>query len=149
VTNTPLISDKDVLRYARMQQSIPQGETVLTRLAYPFVLDFKRNRIFIADWPGGASPPPGMPSFKGDEALANYLISKSIRYVAYSYANEANFSWKLYGKRINHGNNQIRTTARHTFDFQYNLKQLGKTRKRIYDDGYIFVLDLLNRRGQK
>jgi len=147
--NAPLISDEVVFRHTRMQQSIPQGETVLARLAYPFLLDFKRNRIFIANWPGGASLPPGMPSFKGAEALANYLISKSIRYVAYSYANEANFSWKLYGKRINHGNPQIRTTAQHAFDFQDNLKQLGKTRKRIYDDGYIFVLDLLNRRGQK
>ena len=149
IANAPLISDEVVFRHTRMQQSIPQGETVLARLAYPFLLDFKRNRIFIADWPGGASLPPGMPSFKGAEALANYLISKSIRYVAYSYANEANFSWKLYGKRINHGNNTIRTLARHAFDFQNNLKQLGKTRKRIYDDGYIFVLDLLNRRGQK
>lgn len=147
--NAPLISDEVVFRHTRIQQSIPQGETMLARLAYPFLLDFKRNRIFIANWPGGASLPPGMPSFKGDEALANYLISKSIRYVAYSYANEANFSWKLYGKRINHGNPQIRTTAQHAFDFQDNLKQLGKTRKRIYDDGYIFVLDLLNRRGQK
>jgi hypothetical protein len=149
IANAPLFSDEVVFRHTGMQQSIPQGETVLARLAYPFLLDFKRNRIFIPNWPGGASLPPGMPSFKGAEALANYLISKSIRYVAYSYANEANCSWKLYGKRIYHGNNQIRTTARHAFDFQNNLKQLGETRKRIYDDGYIFVLDLLNRRGQK
>jgi hypothetical protein len=149
IANAPLISDEVVSRHTRMQQSIPQGETVLARLAYPFLLDFKRNRIFIANWPGGASLPPGMPSFKGAEVLANYLISKSIRYVAYSYANEANFSWKLYGKRINHGNNQIRTTARHAFDFQNNLKQLGETRKRIYDDGHIFVLDLLSHKGQK
>jgi len=149
MTNAPLISDEEVFRYARMQQSIPQGEIVLARLAYPFVLDFKRNRVFIADWPGGASLPPGMPSFKGAEALANYLTSKSIRYVAYSYGNEALFWKKHYGKRVNQGHPRIRTQAQHAFDFQDNLKQLGKTRKRIYDDGYIFVLDLLNRRGQK
>lgn len=34
--------------------------------------------------------------------------------------------------------------AGHTFDFQDNLKELGKNRKIIYDDGKNFVLDLLN-----
>ena len=149
MTNAPLISDEEVFRYAKMQQSIPQGETVLTRLAYPFVLNFKRNRIFIADWPGGASLPPGMPSFKRAEPLADYLISKSIRYVAYSYGNKALFWKERFGKRVNAGHPRIRTEARHTFDFQDNLEKLGQTRKRIYDDGNIFVLDLLKRRGQK
>ncbi|MHC4571509.1 MAG: hypothetical protein ACYS0C_05485, partial [Planctomycetota bacterium] len=149
VANSPFISDEVVFRHTRMQQSIPQGETVLARLAYPFLLDFKRNRIFIADWPSGASLPPGMPSFRGAEALANYLISKSIRYVAYSYGDEALFWKKRFGKRVNQGHPRIRTEARHAFDFQDNLKQLGKTRKRIHDDGYIFVLDLFSRRGQK
>ncbi len=149
MADPPFISDEVVSRYARTQQSIPQGETVLMRLAYPFLLDFKRNRIFIADWPGGASLPPGMPSFKGAEALADYLTSKSIRYVGYSYGNEALFWKKRFGKRVYQGHPRIRTEAQHAFDFQDNLKQLGKTRKRIYDDGYIFVLDLLNRSDQK
>lgn len=149
VKNIPLASDEEVFRYARMQQSIPEGATVLTRFDKPFLLDFGRNTLFIADYPGGASPPPGMPSFKGPEALANYLNSKSIRYVAYSYANEAEFTWEKYGDRVRHGHPGIRTEAQHTFDFQHNLKQLGETRKRIYDDGHIFVLDLLNRGGQK
>jgi hypothetical protein len=149
VANPPFISDEVVFRHTRMQQSIPEGEIVLTRLAYPFLLDFKRSRIFIADWPGGASLPPGMPSFKGAEALANYLTSKSIRYVAYSYGDEALFWKKRFGKRVYQGHPRIRTEAQHAFDFQDNLKQLGKTRKRIYDDGYIFVLDLLNRSDQK
>jgi len=149
VANPPFISDEVVLRHRKMQQSIPQGETVLTRLAYPFLLDFKRNRIFIADWPGGASLPPGIPAFKGAEALANYLTSKSIRYVAYSYGDEALFWKKRFGKRVYQGHPRIRTEAQHAFDFQDNLKQLGKTRKRIYDDGYIFVLDLLSRSNQE
>jgi hypothetical protein len=146
---SPLVSDEELLRYKKMQQSIPQDETVLTRLAKPFLLDFRRNKIFIADWPGGASPPPGMPLFKGAEALADYLNSKSIRYVAYSYANEADFQWSQFGGRLRYPCPWIRTQAIHTFDFQNNLKQLGDSRKRIYDDGDIFVLDMLSRRGPK
>jgi hypothetical protein len=149
VKNSHLVSDEELLQYRKMQQSIPQGETVLTRLAKPFLLDFRRNKIFIADYPGGASLPPGMPFFRGAEALADYLNLKSIRYVAYSYANEANFQWSQFGERLKNPYSWVRTQAIHTFDFQNNLKQLGDSRKRIYDDGDIFVLDMLSRRGPK
>jgi hypothetical protein len=90
-----------------------------------------------------------MPFSRGAEALADYLNSKSIRYVAYSYANEANFQRSQLGERLRHPHPWIRAEAMHTFDFQNNLKQLGDSRKRIYDDGDIFVLDMLYRRGPK
>ncbi|NJK68607.1 MAG: hypothetical protein HC789_19105 [Microcoleus sp. CSU_2_2] len=140
LTNPSLVSAKQKSQYAAMQQSIPQGETVLTRLDAPFILDFKRNQIFIADWPGGASLPPGMPVFKGHEALANYLVSKSIRYIAYS-------SWSL-----NHPadvdtsgpglSSWFRLQAQLSHDFRDNVQQLAKTRKKLYQDGENFVLDL-------
>jgi hypothetical protein len=138
--NPSLVSAKQKSQYAAMQQSIPQGETVLSRLDAPFILDFKRNQIFIADWPGGASLPPGMPAFKGPEALANYLVSQSIRYVAYS-------SWSL-----NHPSDVdtsgpglsswFRLQAQLAHDFRDNVQQLAKTRKKLYQDGENFVLDL-------
>ncbi|MEG3929961.1 MULTISPECIES: hypothetical protein [unclassified Microcoleus] len=140
LTNPSLVSAKQKLQYAALQQSIPQGETVLTRLDTPFILDFKRNQILLADWPGGASLPPGMPVFKGDEALANYLVSKSIRYIAYS-------SWSL-----NHPPNVdtsapglsswFRLQSQLAHDFRDNVQQLAKTRKKLYADGENFVLDL-------
>jgi hypothetical protein len=147
LSDMPLFSEQEVDRYAKMQQAIPESETVLTRLENPFLMNFKRNLIFITDMPGGASLPPGMPSFKGGETLADYLTSKSIRYVAYSYASEANFPkrkqlWLLKS----HIHPWDRTVGKHTLDFQDNLKELGNTRKRIYDDGDIFVLDLLSDR---
>ncbi|MEQ8540735.1 MAG: hypothetical protein RIB93_25180 [Coleofasciculus sp. D1-CHI-01] len=140
----PLVTKEEVNSYLNMQQSIPEGETVLTRLEKPFVLDFSRNQVFIADYPGAASLPPGMPFFKGGEALADYLTSKSIKYVAYSYANEAGFQKQIYKDRLKPEINiWMRTQAQHTFDFQDNLKELGETRTIIYDDGEKFVLNLL------
>ncbi|MEG5042297.1 MULTISPECIES: hypothetical protein [unclassified Microcoleus] len=140
LTNPSLVSAKQKLQYAALQQSIPQGETVLTRLDAPFILDFKRNQIFLADWPGGASLPPGMPVFKGPEALANYLVSKSIGYIAYS-------SWSL-----NHPadvdtsepglSSWFRLQSQLSHDFRDNVQQLAKTRKKLYEDGENFVLDL-------
>ena len=144
LTNPSLVSAKQKLQYAALQQSIPQGETVLTRLDAPFILDFKRNQLFLADWPGGASLPPGMPAFKGPEALANYLVSKSIRYIAYS-------SWSL-----NHPPNVdtsgpglsswFRLQSQLSHDFRDNVQQLAKTRKKLYEDGVNFVLDLGSQR---
>jgi hypothetical protein len=85
-----------------------------------------------------------MPFFKGSEALADYLTSKSIRYVAYSYASEAGFSKESYQWMLDpeRSSTWYRNDARYTFEFQDNLKNLGKTRKRIYDDGENFVIDL-------
>jgi len=139
LTNPSLVTAKQKSQYAAIQQSIPQGETVLTRLNAPFILDFKRNQIFLADWPGGASLPPGMPVFKGPEALANYLATKSIRYIAYS-------SWSLNHPAVDTSgpglSSWFRLQAKLSHDFRDNVQQLAKTRKQLYEDGENFVLDL-------
>lgn len=141
--NVPLVTLSEREKYAKMLDSVPQEEIVLTRLDKPFLMNFKNHKVWIADYPGGASLPPGMPSFKGEEALANYLVSKSIRYVAYSYANEANFSRKsLEPKFTPELPFWVRNQAYNTWEFQDSLQKLGETRKRVYDDGENFVIDL-------
>ncbi len=138
-----LFSAQEANQYTQMLEAIPPKAPILTRLSKPFLLDFKRNQIFLADYPGQFSPPPGMPFFEGSEALATYLKSQSIRYVAYAYAEEANFPFNLLKGRVNTKKDSWRKAqARLTFDFQDNLKQLGNTRQRIYDDGKNFVIDL-------
>ena len=81
-----------------------------------------------------------MPASKDPQALANYLVSKSIRYIAYS-------SWSL-----NHPadvdtsepglSSWFRLQSQHSHDFRDNVQQLAKTRKKLYEDGENFVLDL-------
>ena len=122
--------------------SIPAGRVILTRLDKPFLLDFRRS---LMDQAGEASLPPGMPLFQGSEPLASYLIAKSIRYVAYSYGDEVGFT-RYFSYMLSPYNNVWgRTIAQSTYDVQDNLTELGKTRKRIYDDGKSFVLDLQQR----
>jgi hypothetical protein len=146
VTNADITSPAEQLSYKSMQGSVPAGQTIFARTDKNFLLDFKRNSIYIDDSPGGSSPPPGMPFFKGSEPVANFLLSKNIRYVAYSYADQAGFTRGLFGDRLSPAIQVwIRTEAVHYFDFQDNLATLGQSRKRIYDDGSIFVLDLTQR----
>ncbi len=149
---------QEVLQYAKMQQSIPAKEVLLTRLSKPFLLDFSRNSILIVDLPGYASPPPGMPLFKGSEALSDYLNTQSIRYVAYDYAkqpgaNRAYWQEKLGSEiypwvkpnRILELRPFLRGQIQYTLDFHDNLQKLGQSRQKVYDDGQIFVIDLLSR----
>ena len=143
----PLVPEGVIERHRQMQAAIPPGATVVTRLERPFLLNFRRNQIFIVDYPGWASPPPGMPFFAGSEALAEFFSSQSIRYVAYDYATEAAMSRKGPFARFLATDQYFfaQMTVRLAFDFQDNLEKLGDTRKRIYDDGSAFVVDLLQR----
>ncbi len=149
--NLPLVTNQEIEQYLKMQKSVPKGEMILARVEKPFLLDFKRNKIFVVDIPGEASPPPGMPLYKGCEPLADYLLSQSIRYVAYSYKSELGMDRKGVEYRLKNWNfsRWVTIESEQTLDFQANLKELGKTRKRVYDDGDIFVLDLLSYQNRK
>ena len=148
--NVPLVTLDEREKYSKMLDSVPQGEIVLTRLDKPFLMNFKKHTIWIADLPGGASLPPGMPSFKGEEALADYLLSQSIRYVAYSYADEANFSRKSFEVILSpEWPFWLQNQTLNTFEFQDSLQKLGETRKRIYDDGKNFVINLSTKKNKQ
>jgi hypothetical protein len=105
-------------------------------LAKPFLLDFQRNPAFIVDNPG--SIPPSIPRFSEGEPLASYLLSRSIRYLAYSYRNEAGVPRSKFG-------DDDEDYYGPYFEYHDLLEALGRTRARIYDDGDIFVLDLSKR----
>ena len=146
----PLVTLDEREKYSKMLDSVPEGEIVLTRLDKPFLMNFKKHKIWIADLPGGASLPPGLPSFKGEEAVADYLVSQSIRYVAYSYANEANHSRKEFEVRLSpEWPFWLQNQTLNTFEFQDSLQKLGESRKRIYDDGENFVIDLSSNTNQQ
>jgi hypothetical protein len=141
--NSTFIPEKVLDRYKHLQISVPPGQAVLAWLDEPFLMDFRRNTIFAVDLPGEASPAPGMPLSKGGEALARYLVSKTIRYVAYSYGDGAGIPPDLAQKPMPSGVSPWRRSMyTHIFDFQVDLQQLAKTRNHIYDDGQNFVLDL-------
>jgi hypothetical protein len=142
-TDRTIDSPSEVAAYRDMQNAVPPGQKILVRLDKNFLLDFRRNIIYIDDLPGGASLPPGIPSFKGPDAIADYLLQHGIRYLAYSYGDEAAFSRHEYSDRLKPDVNVwLRRGAQIAYDFQDNCVLLGKSRKKLYDDGHMFVLDL-------
>ena len=148
VEGTSLSTPAEIEAYRRMQLSVPAGEKLLVRLDKNFLLDFRRNPVYIDDLPGGASLPPGIPMFAGSEPVAAYFLRCGIRYVAYSYGDEASFSRATFKDRLApRVNIWLRKGAEIAWDFQDNLLALGHSRRRLYDDGNTFVLDLATHSG--
>jgi hypothetical protein len=143
IHNNRLPASGERERLACLQESIPSGTPLLVRLEKPFLLDFQRNPIYVIDLPGETSPPPGLPYGQGPETLAEYLTSHSIRYVAYSYASQANYSRELLERRLMSNRHKwVHFQAERIADFQRNLDKLMKTRELIYNDGDMCVIDL-------
>ena len=130
--------------YAALQASIPRDGVVLETLAYAFLLDYSRQRIYMADVPGGASLPPGWPARRTGEELANYLLSNNIRYLAYSYHDgvELTDAAARYTMHDPHATQWIHSENELQLDAHHQYEELAQTRRHLFDDGKLFVLDL-------
>ena len=141
-----LIAPALAAKYQSLQRALPEKAVLLEHMDYPFLFDFHRNTILLDDHPGFASLAPGQPFFAGGEALDSYLVSNGIRYVAYDYATETGLHQEgVLAALINDDlHPAAQSTVRLVFDFHKNLRQLGRTRERIFDDGTAFAVDLLS-----
>lgn len=154
IKNIPMILDQAMQNdwmaqerreYQLAQSSVPEKEIILVRAAKPFLLNFARNPIYIVDWPGGASLPPGMPLSGDVMQLRSYFLSNNVRYVLYSYSDEAGFSYSDYKNRLSEDGGyktRVRLLAWHAFRFQFVMAHMGNECSPIFDDGLIFVIDL-------
>ena len=140
-------------RYAALRQAIPAGSNDLTTVQDTFLLNFRKSNILIADWPGAASPKPGWPLWKNSEAFAQFLLTQHIRYLIYGYdecgldpkfANcQALWEQQQSQRRVDPRLTQwLRGEAAVGYDARHQYEALGRTRRHIYDDGKIFILDL-------
>jgi hypothetical protein len=149
-----LDDQQTISRYQALLNDIPEDSIILVMLDRPYLLDFTKHEIWLNDWPGASSLPPGLPFNKKDgEALSSYLLSKNIRYIAYSYEDQAVFRdrfkvWlvppdemPLWAVNEKH-NYDFRDTIKRVYDFQDTVMSLSRKRLRVYDDSRIFILDL-------
>jgi len=135
------ISSDERARYKELSNSLPSDGKILLRVAYPFLLSINKNTL-IADYPGSASPPPGIPLQQGYLALKDYLVSQGVRYLVWDYQAQANFSKEKYADRVGRAHPWIESEARLTFDFQDNLEALRHSAKVIFDKNGIAIIDL-------
>jgi hypothetical protein len=131
------------LEYAAMERAIPTDATAIVTVDDTFLLDYRTHHLDIADFPGAASLPPGWPGRSDGEALASYLLSHRIRYLAHSYSadqqDQSHLLSVMHDKSITQW---IRSEDEMMLDSHRQYAELARTRRHLYDDGSIYVLDL-------
>jgi hypothetical protein len=141
--DTPIVPPAVDNEYAAMQRSIPTDQATLATVGNSFLLDFRAHAISIADYPGGASLPPGWPSRQDGEALARYLLANNLRYLVYNYADFAGFDHEAPHVMADTSRTQwIHSEAAIALRSHQQYAELARTRLRLYDDGNMYVLDL-------
>jgi hypothetical protein len=135
--------------YARLQGSVPAGQRMLTMLEHSYLLDGRRNPYYHYDYPGMMGPRPGPPDFQGPEAFADYMRSLRIRYIAYQLGasskeyNEVYWQQNLNAETPPHGRSGFhKNQARFELDFFATLRELSRSRKSVFSEGELRVLDL-------
>jgi hypothetical protein len=135
--------------YTRIQASVPPGEPMLVTLDHTYLFDGKRNEILNYDHPGAVGPRGGPPCFQGPEAFARYLKSLGIRYLVYQIgpsSAEYNPGYWIHKSAvqviINGRGNFYKIQARFELDFFDAMKALTATRRSVFQEGEIHVLDL-------
>lgn len=141
----PVDSAETRQEYAQIGAALPKDGLILTTLQHPYLLDHLDQHILLADWPGCASLPPGWPIKKDGEALAEFLLSHSIRYLAYT----ANSVLVDYSSKVTSGSLPASVLTKSQCEsYLLATKQyleLKQSRRIIYDDGKVFIVDLSSR----
>jgi len=70
-------------RVQRAQASMPVGAAFYENIESAYGFDWNRNHVLIADYPGMAALPPGIPLDSTPEAVRQYFLSKGIHYVMF------------------------------------------------------------------
>ena len=139
--------------YAAVQRALPPDSTVLTVLTAPFLLNFGGSQtILFGDLIGSASPHPGWPVRQSGDAFAAFLEANHIRYLAYGYGecpHTAGETCQQVYERVGVPDASKSQLVRSEFAAQHDaiaqFEELAQTRKHIYDDGTIWVIDLETR----
>jgi hypothetical protein len=70
----------------RAQALTEPGSAIALLNDQPALVSYQRNTIYNLDLPGGISLPPGMPFFRGQGAVRDYLRQVGVRYVLFTRA---------------------------------------------------------------
>lgn len=131
-------------RYKKIQSIVPRMEGILAQVEAPFLFDFSRNTIFIADYPGNAGPGSGPPLDGSPEVLAQYLRSNHVRYLIHSYKSWLSKKDSEYFVKycLNAEGQWGRTLAVRELIINDQLIELAKIYRTSYDDGRDRVINL-------
>jgi hypothetical protein len=130
--------------YHHIQQATPAGARLLVMLDQPYFLDYARNEIWNLDMPGTSSPGPGIPCFRGPEAVARYLREQGVRYLAIVRSERSVYLYRrgVWFDHLYDAAEIWRVFAPYMVDVMDNVWALAETRKKLAEDSGMVLLDI-------
>ncbi len=131
-------------RYAKLQAAVPAGSRLAVMVDDPAYLDFARNDVANLDTPGFASEAPGLPAFRGPDALRAYFLGVGIRYVAFVRTDSSRYIYRrgfLVGRLFN-DTEMFQTMSAYAIDTIDSLAALATQTTVLYDHDGLVLLDL-------
>lgn len=142
-TGAQIADSGTVAEYEAMQRALPRDGAALATVGDMFLLDFREHPILMADFPGAASLPPGWPSRGTGDDLGSYLLQNHVRYLIYAHAAFAEDDAGAPAKIADTSKTQwVRSEAAISYRSHQQYAELARSRKHVYDDGKMYVLDL-------
>ena len=130
--------------YDVAQTLLPAGARLASATEKPFFFRFDRQVIHTLDCLGQVSPAPGMPFFKGPEALAEYLRELGYTHLAFtpSRAGGCLYSRDHWEEKRQNGTFVWQKWAPYFLDFMANMERLEATQPVLYKERDLVVIDL-------
>jgi len=130
--------------YRQLQAAVPAGANLVVMLDEPVYLDYARNRIINLDTPGHASYRPGMPAFRGAEAVAGYFRAHDLRYLAFVRTEQSRYFYRraFWVQRILIDVEIWRIVGAYMVDTIDNFAELAERYPTRYDQDGMVVVDL-------
>ena len=126
--------------YAAAQARLPADARLASAAGRPYLFRFDRQVVHTLDFVGAVSPTPGMPFFKGPEALARYLRDLGYTHLAFSppvLDDTSKPSEEFANPMVN-----IQSLRRYGSDFTENTVRLESAYSVIYASPELVVMDI-------
>jgi hypothetical protein len=135
-------------RYRDLQAALPAGARLASMVDDPYYYDYARHEIINLDVPGYASWAPGLPSFRGAEAMRTYFLGHGIRYVAYVRGDLSRYLYRreFWVRRIFVDAEIWRIMGSYIVDTLDNFDELAATSAVLFERDGTLLLDLEARR---
>ncbi|MDO8446097.1 MAG: hypothetical protein Q7T53_08365 [Deltaproteobacteria bacterium] len=130
--------------YQQVEEFIPEKAKILSVTAQPFYWDFKKHNIHTLDCIGQVSPPPGLPFFKGADALVDYFDRLGYQYIVYTPSQSPNCYYyeKKWVLNLKHPMFILREWAPYFLDFFKNIKVIEARGAVVFQNSKLKVIDL-------
>jgi hypothetical protein len=131
----------EAIEMRKAQATIPRGARVFAAVDDPYLLDFSRNDVVLADMPGYTG---GLPTLSGAGPVLEHLRAHGFEYVLYVRPSHSKdyFRTEFRQHMLTLDNVLWRTIATLTLDFSESLNTLSALQPLLYDQNGLIVMKL-------